>query len=638
MSSPDKTSDSSDEVSTSVGYASSDPTLLSLVSLPIGLPSTRAQTLTPLVKTLRNAIVEGASPSGTWSRTSEALANPENLVQDVGLTTQIVHLQQVLSDCTGRWRDRPSPSAPMWNAVVLMVKRYLASANAPAVIASGSLSGVLDAYLTAAFDLARDVEILVVTEAYSSAVVRLTSTFRMSPREAALAWLRHCLEIERTSRGHPRSFTPPLNIVGQTPDILLPNLNGWPDRVERRFQALAANPDDMDAERELDAVSAELTTLEDLLSESLQAEAAAVRGVEDRGRAQMQSIAQLSYHQGARGRNSAAASHEHRPEAQTSASETFDAAALAQAREMLGHLAHRLGSERNIEAIATDAHATDDRAEEGETALPSKTDLMRPVLVLGMHRSGTSCLTGCLEEAGLHLGVANTQAPFNAKGNRENIDFMHLHDRLLARYGAQWDVPRDTAERRWPSVETAVRDVAIAKLRASRPDAMWGIKDPRTLLVLKGWEDLSPRYVGTFRHPVAVRRSLQHRATKWKAPMPDEKADQLWIVYNRALLDVYEREPFPVVRFDQPIEAYRQDLRAIGDHLGLPGLERVDFRSGDLETQSGEGVEISREVHELWERLLALPRPCAAFPATTSQSPASPLIDSAKIEGQRRAS
>jgi len=27
-----------------------------------------------------------------------------------------------------------------------------------------------------------------------------------------------------------------------------------------------------------------------------------------------------------------------------------------------------------------------------------------PILILGMHRSGTSCLAGCLEEAGLYLG------------------------------------------------------------------------------------------------------------------------------------------------------------------------------------------------------------------------------------------
>jgi len=43
-----------------------------------------------------------------------------------------------------------------------------------------------------------------------------------------------------------------------------------------------------------------------------------------------------------------------------------------------------------------------------------------PILILGMHRSGTSCLAGCLEEAGLYLGDVNLKAGFNKKGNREN--------------------------------------------------------------------------------------------------------------------------------------------------------------------------------------------------------------------------
>lgn len=44
------------------------------------------------------------------------------------------------------------------------------------------------------------------------------------------------------------------------------------------------------------------------------------------------------------------------------------------------------------------------------------------VLILGMHRSGTSCLAGSLQEAGLYLGEVNTAAPHNAKGNRESRD------------------------------------------------------------------------------------------------------------------------------------------------------------------------------------------------------------------------
>jgi len=38
------------------------------------------------------------------------------------------------------------------------------------------------------------------------------------------------------------------------------------------------------------------------------------------------------------------------------------------------------------------------------------TSSSQAVLILGMHRSGTSCLAGSLQEAGLYLGEVNTAA------------------------------------------------------------------------------------------------------------------------------------------------------------------------------------------------------------------------------------
>ena len=63
------------------------------------------------------------------------------------------------------------------------------------------------------------------------------------------------------------------------------------------------------------------------------------------------------------------------------------------------------------------------------------------VIVLGMHRSGTSLLTGSLEAAGLYLGEVNNEAPFNRKGNKENESIRELNDALLERNGAAWNRP-----------------------------------------------------------------------------------------------------------------------------------------------------------------------------------------------------
>jgi hypothetical protein len=42
------------------------------------------------------------------------------------------------------------------------------------------------------------------------------------------------------------------------------------------------------------------------------------------------------------------------------------------------------------------------------------------VIVLGMHRSGTSCLAGMLQSAGFHTEAVEEWSPDNNKGSREN--------------------------------------------------------------------------------------------------------------------------------------------------------------------------------------------------------------------------
>jgi hypothetical protein len=183
------------------------------------------------------------------------------------------------------------------------------------------------------------------------------------------------------------------------------------------------------------------------------------------------------------------------------------------------------------------------------------------VLILGMHRSGTSCLAGSLEEAGLYLGEVNTAAPHNAKGNRESRAIMDLQDDLLRANGGDWDAP--PREVIWPVEYRARRDAIIATYPTDR---IWGFKDPRTLLTLSGWLEALPsvRFVGTFRHPLAVAASLQARNG-----IAIEKSLALWETYNRLLLGYQRQWDFPMVSFDWPPERYGQRLRTLAAALNL---------------------------------------------------------------------
>jgi hypothetical protein len=220
----------------------------------------------------------------------------------------------------------------------------------------------------------------------------------------------------------------------------------------------------------------------------------------------------------------------------------------------------------------------------------------RVISVLGMHRSGTSCLAGSLEQQGLFLGEVNTSAPWNRRGNRERFDIMHLQGDILESSGGTWDDPPATV--RW---EPEHFERARAILSEHAGSAVWGFKDPRTLLTLDGWRQLVPdlQPVGIFRHPLRVAQSLQARNG-----MALETGLALWKAYNERLIELHEGAPFPVVCFDEEPPKLEAKLRRAGEMVGLRRLPPDEpFFTDELRNAPAEGIAVPAELEELHERL-----------------------------------
>ena len=186
-----------------------------------------------------------------------------------------------------------------------------------------------------------------------------------------------------------------------------------------------------------------------------------------------------------------------------------------------------------------------------------------PIIVLGMHRSGTSALAGSLERAGVALGDVVQEAPDNLKGSRESRRLMALHEDLLRRGGGSWREPPDKV--RWEAVHHALRDAHVDNFANH---ARWGFKDPRTLLVLDGWLAACPdaTLVGIFRHPFHVAESLHRRNG-----MDHEEALELWQRYNRVLHWYRDnRSAFPLIEFADDAADVAAQLRALAAALELP--------------------------------------------------------------------
>ncbi len=228
------------------------------------------------------------------------------------------------------------------------------------------------------------------------------------------------------------------------------------------------------------------------------------------------------------------------------------------------------------------------------------------VCVLGMHRSGTSCLVGSLQKAGLHLGEHHIWNRYNQKGNRENQDIVDLNDSVLAHSGGSWQSPPRKV--RWSEAHlTRARDI----VGSFPPHSRWGFKDPRALFTFPMWrlalEDNYAR-VGIFRHPLAVAASLgyRHGATA----LPEQKSLELWYAYNRKLLKEYQRSPFPILCFDWEERLFHDRLALVQQQLGLAAVaDDAHFYSSQLKNHASNDVSIMpRKYRTLYKNLKAITR------------------------------
>lgn len=153
------------------------------------------------------------------------------------------------------------------------------------------------------------------------------------------------------------------------------------------------------------------------------------------------------------------------------------------------------------------------------------------LVVLGMHRSGTSALAGVLSKTGYDLPKNLLPASFdNPKGYFESKEIIALNDDLFAEMGAVWSdwmpLPKG-----WMQNAQTYRMRAAAALRREFPQAAnFVLKDPRLCMLFPFWKDvlrdanIQPRYVHIHRNPFEVAQSLFARDG-----LPLENGVNIWL-------------------------------------------------------------------------------------------------------------
>ena len=140
------------------------------------------------------------------------------------------------------------------------------------------------------------------------------------------------------------------------------------------------------------------------------------------------------------------------------------------------------------------------------------------VLVVGMHRSGTSATAGALSHLGLGAPSGDDLTPAtkrNALGHFESRSLTAFNDQLLDRLGGSWSAPPRVDPQSPGDHELAgARRDAISLLAVTFPRRPFVWKDPRNCIVLPFWTSvIRPPVAAVFvyRDPLAVARSLRTR-------------------------------------------------------------------------------------------------------------------------------
>jgi hypothetical protein len=245
------------------------------------------------------------------------------------------------------------------------------------------------------------------------------------------------------------------------------------------------------------------------------------------------------------------------------------------------------------------------------------------VLVVGMHRSGTSALSGVLNLLGVDLPRDLHPADeHNERGYFEGQVYIDFHERVLARIGWPSDDPLPLGDGwlRSPVAAAATEELAdlLEHEFAGRPYVLF--KDPRMCRLLPVWRralaDLGRPAVALlpFRHPLEVVSSLAR-----KAETPRPHGLMLWLTYVVAAERATRGMPRAFLDYDSLMASWRDAAGRLGETLGLvwpraaeraaPEIDR--FLAQELRHQRSTRQTLSRHGIEglcaqAWEALQAL--------------------------------
>ena len=215
------------------------------------------------------------------------------------------------------------------------------------------------------------------------------------------------------------------------------------------------------------------------------------------------------------------------------------------------------------------------------TAISSAVQRRPIVLVLGMHRSGTSLCSHILSALGVDMadkipGPGNpAPTPDNPRGHWERWEIVEFHDRILRLFNRDYfglfhDFALPVAWWADPQVAQIRREIT-AFLEQRMGQGYFGFKDPRTVRLLPVWHQiftelkLAPKIVLCLRNPAQIGRSLNARDR-----LDPEIGEYRWLVHMIDFFRYTSNYDFCAIEYEEWFSRPSVNAEKLQQFLDLP--------------------------------------------------------------------
>ncbi len=212
------------------------------------------------------------------------------------------------------------------------------------------------------------------------------------------------------------------------------------------------------------------------------------------------------------------------------------------------------------------------------------------IVVLGMHRSGTSLCMSVLDALGVRVDNEHALDVHNPRGYFEATEIVRLNEKLLRCAGINWftflaPALEDAGQENTAPDALKQRLSSLISQKVNLDPTPWALKDPRFCLLLPLYErvfeecNLSPAYVLCIRDPRSVARSLKKRDH-----FPEIFSELLWLNHTMGAMRIAGDRIKAVVHYEKWFHDGTEQMLSLAAGLGLPNDRLRTSATASLET------------------------------------------------------